>query len=383
MLTIAWKMLSGDRAKYLGIVVSLGFTTLLITLQGAMMLSILSSTTSFIDAIGGVDMWVTDAKSQYIEDIKPMTDTQVYRVRSVPGVAWAVPLYKGSITARMPDGTTQHTQLIGLDDATLIGGPGEMISGALADLHVSDAVIVDADAARDRLSHRNADGTSRMLQIGDTLELNDHYARVMGIYRGIKNFQSEPVIYTTYNRAKAFVPSQRKLLSYILVKLQPDADVARVQRELMASIGLRGRTTAEFSEESLNWFIANTNVLMSFGMSTGIAFLIGGGIAGMTFYNFMLDNQRHFAVLRAMGAGTRTLVGMVVLQALGVTLIGFGIGIGAVALFTDLMSDGPVTLRLTWPLLGASAAIIVLVGGTSGSLGLRRVLRLDPAMVFN
>jgi putative ABC transport system permease protein len=382
MLTIAWKMLSGDRAKYLGIVVSLGFTTLLLTLQGAMLLSILSSTTSFIDAIG-VDMWVTDAKSQYVEDIKPMADTQIYRVRSVPGVAWAVPLYKGNITARLLDGTTQNCQLIGLDSATLIGAPGEMVSGTLGDLRVSDAIIVDADAAQDRLAHRDANGTSRMLQVGDTLELNYHYARVIGIYRGARNFQSQPVLYTTYDRAKAFVPNERKLLSYILVKLQPGADVARVQRELLASTGLRGRTTAEFSEESLNWFIANTGVLMSFGVSTGVAFLIGGGIAGMTFYNFMLDNQRHFAVLRAMGAATRTLVGMVVLQALGTTVIGYGMGIGAVALFTGLMSDSPVAMRLTWPLLGASAAIIVLVGSTFGSLGLRRVLRLDPATVFN
>jgi len=55
-------------------------------------------------------------------------------VRSVPGVAWAVPLYKGSIKARLPDGSSQNCQLIGLDDATLIGGPATMLSGRLADL---------------------------------------------------------------------------------------------------------------------------------------------------------------------------------------------------------------------------------------------------------
>lgn len=382
MLSVAWTMLAGDRAKCLGIVLSLAFTTLLITQQGAMLQSILSSTTSFVDSIGGIDMWVTDPRSAYIDDIKAMTDTQVNRVRGVPGVAWAVPLYKGSIRARLPDGSSQNSQLIGLDDATLIGGPGDMVAGTLADLRVADGILVDADAAGGRLAYPLPGGGTRPLRPGDTLELNDHHARVMGIYRGRKNFQSQPVIHTTYERAKAFVPSERKLLSYVLVKLKPGADSAAVSRDIARLTGLKGRTTREFSEESLRWFIANTGVLMNFGVSTLIAFIIGGGIAGMTFHNFMLDNQRHFAVLRAMGAGTGTLIAMVALQAAGVTLIGYGIGIGAVALFTFAMANSEITLTLTWPMIGASAAVVVLVGGVSGSFGLRRVLTLDPAVVF-
>jgi putative ABC transport system permease protein len=96
VLSIAWKMLAGDRAKYFGIVFSLAFTTLLITQQGATLVAIFRSTTTFVDQIKGIDMWVTDPKSEYVDDIKAMDDIAVDRVRSVPGVAWAVPLYKGA-----------------------------------------------------------------------------------------------------------------------------------------------------------------------------------------------------------------------------------------------------------------------------------------------
>lgn len=382
MLLIAWKMLSGDRAKYLGIVLALGFTTLLVAQQGATMLGILSRTTVFIDSIGGVDMWVTDSRAQYVDDIKALSDIQVQRVRSIPGIAWAVPIYKGSIRARLPDGNYQTSQLIGIDDATLIGRPAEMLAGRFEDLRIADSILVDEDAANGRLTQTEPDGTRRPLRVGDTLELNDHLARVVGIYRGEPNFQSQPVIYTTYERAKSFVPSERKLLSFILAGLKPDAEVAGVKQDLFRSTGLRGRTAEEFSQESLAWFIANSGIVVNFGLSTLLAFLIGGGIAGQTFYNFMLDNQRYFAVLRAMGAPTGTLIAMVVLQACAVTLIGYGLGVGGVALLAIYGSKAGPQVELSWLLLGVTAFAVVFVGTAAGALGLRRVLRIDPAVVF-
>lgn len=381
MLSIAWKMLVGDRAKYLGIVFSLAFTTLLITQQGATLIAIFRSTTTFVDQINGIDMWVTDPKSEYVDDIKSMDDMAVYRVRSVAGVAWAVPLYKGSIRARLPDGRAQSVQLIGLDDATLIGAP-RMTVGALRDLRVADAIFVDEDSAHGTLAYPNPSGGQRDLTVGDTLELNDHHVVVMGKFHGEKTFSSTPVVYTTYDRVKAFVPAERKLLSYVLVKLKPGADVAQVKAIISKNLNLRARTKSEFSDESLRWFIVNTGVILNVGLSAVMAFAIGGGIAGMTFYNFILDNQRQFAVLRAMGASKLLLVQMVVLQGLGVTLLGYGCGIGGVAAFILLNTNSGIDLRLTWTLIGAVCSMVVLVGTAAGSLGLRHVLRMDPAVVF-
>lgn len=382
MLNIAWKMLAGDRARYFGIVFSLAFTALLITQQGATMVAIFRSTTTFIDQIGGIDMWVTDPKSEYVDDIKAMNDIAVYRVRSVPGVAWAVPLYKGSISARLPDGRSQSVQLIGVDDSTLIGTPGALLAGSPQDLRLPDGIFVDADAAHGRLAYPTADGGRRDLQIGDTLELNDHHAVVKGIFRGPKTFASTPVVYTTYDRAKSFLPSERKYLSYVLVKLQPGADATQVKSLMLKYMHLRARTKIEFSDESLRWFIANTGVILNMGLSAVLTFAIGGGIAGMTFYSFVLENQRHFAVLRAMGTSRWMLISMVALQGLGVTLLGYGIGIGGIAAFILFNTNSDIDIRLTWWLAGAVAAIVVLVGSAAGSLGLRRVLRLDPAVVF-
>ena len=99
----------------------------------------MTRTFGFITDTGLPDLWVMDPKVQFIDDIKPLQDTERFRVRSVEGVEWAVPLYKGLIKARLEDGTFQTCIVVGLDDATLIGGTPQMVAGQLADLRRSKA----------------------------------------------------------------------------------------------------------------------------------------------------------------------------------------------------------------------------------------------------
>src|SRR3954468_15518746 len=149
---VAWKMLVGDRAKYIGIIVGLTFASLLITQQAAIFVGLMSRTYGFITDTGLPDIWVMDKKVQFIDDIKPLQDTQLYRVRGIDGVQWAVPLYKGLLKARLDNGNFQTCNVIGLDDATLIGGPPVMVQGKLADLRRAEAVIVDEVGAEGKLA---------------------------------------------------------------------------------------------------------------------------------------------------------------------------------------------------------------------------------------
>ena len=88
-------------------------------------------TIGFINDTSQSNIWVMDPTVQYIDDIKPLKDTDLYRVLSVEGVEWAVPLYKGTIPARLKSGTFQTCIFIGIDDATLIGAPPIMVRETL------------------------------------------------------------------------------------------------------------------------------------------------------------------------------------------------------------------------------------------------------------
>ena len=153
MLQYALKMLIGDKAKYIGIILGLSFSSFIMSQQAAIFVGLMSRTFGFITDTSQANIWVMDPKVQYIDDIKPLSEIELYRVRSIEGVEWAVPFYKGLIRAKLGEGNFQTCVLIGIDDATLIGGPPRFVQGKIENLRLPDAVIVNEVGAKERLTH--------------------------------------------------------------------------------------------------------------------------------------------------------------------------------------------------------------------------------------
>lgn len=382
MNLVALKMLVGDRAKYLGIIMGLTFASLLITQQLAIFIGLMARTYGAVTDMALPEIWVMDKKVQFIDDIKPLQDTQLYRVRGVDGVEWAVPLYKGLIKARLDNGNFQTCNVLGLDDATLIGGPPVMVEGTLADLRRADGVIVDTIGAHDKLARIMPDGTRVPLKIGDTLELNDHRAVVVGISKNSRTFQSQPVVYTTYTRAMTFAPRERKLLSFVLVKAKAGQDVNTVCSRIEKSTGLMALPSQKFKEITVAYFMKYTGIPINFGIAVALGFIVGTAIAGQTFYNFTLDNLRHFGALKAMGASNGMLLRMILLQAVVVGSIGYGLGVGAAALFGHLLRDSELAFFLPWQLLIVTGVAVTVICMIASLISIRKVVRLEPAIVF-
>lgn len=384
MYRVALKMLIGDRGKYLGLIMGLTFAALLITQQSSIFTGLMTRTYSFIDDLSQPDIWVMDPKVQFIDDVKPLQDTELLRVRGVKGVEWAVPLYKGLLKARLEDGNFQIVNVLGLDDATLIGGPPTMIHGQLSDLRRQDSIIVNDVGAETRLAKRPREpgGRSIPLQVGDELEINDRRAVVVGICRVSRTFQSQPVIYTTYNRATTFAPRERKLLSFILVKATDGSDPVELARKIALSTGLAAYTAQEFKKLSFDFYMKNTGIPINFGIAVMLGFFIGTAIAGQTFYNFTLENLRYFGTLKAMGTTNAVLLRMIVLQALVVGVQGFGLGVGGAALFGYLMGGTQLAFRLIPEILILAGAAITVIVIFSALISIRKVMKLEPAIVF-
>ena len=106
MNSVALRMLLGDRAKYIGLIFGIAFSTMLMSNQVAIFSSVMLRTASQILDAREADIWVMDPRVEYVDEIEPMTDTQLERVRGVYGVDWAVPFYKGLTVAHARDGAT-------------------------------------------------------------------------------------------------------------------------------------------------------------------------------------------------------------------------------------------------------------------------------------
>lgn len=382
MYGYALKMLIGDKAKYIGIILGLTFASFIISQQAAILVGIVDRTFGFITDTSQPDIWVMDPTVQYIADIKPLIETDLWRVRSVDNVEWAEPMYFGTIQARIHNGIFQTCILIGIDNATLIGGPPIMLEGNIEDLRWPDAVIVDHVGATTKLAKYSPSGIFEPLKVGDVMELNDHRAYVVGICQVSRTFQSQPVVYTTYHRATSFVPSTRDELSFVIAKAKAGIDPEEVCRQIQMQTGLKALTAHQIKSLTLSYYMKYTGIFVNFGVAIILGFIIGTAIAGQTLYNFTVDNLPYFAVFKAMGADNTVLMKIILFQALFVSVIGWGIGMGLASLFglltagTELSFSMPLYLYI---ISGVSILFICLFGAL---ISMRRVVTLDPAIVF-
>lgn len=376
MFWIAFKMLTGNRGKYLGMVLGITFAALLIGQQSGVFCGIMWLTTSLIRDVQDADIWVMDGNVEYIDDIKPMRETDLYRVRGVPGVAWAVRLYKGLARARLDDGNYQQMILLGLDDDTLVGAPRRMVLGSLDDLRRPDAIIMD-DAGYQQI------WPGQPLETGRVLEMNDRRAVVTGICKTSRTFQRFPVVYTRYSEAVRFVPRERKALSFVLTTPAADCDIEEVCQRIESQTGLRALSSRSFAWRTVDYYFRQTGIPVNFGITVLLGFLVGAAIAGQTFYMFTLDNLKEFGTLKALGAGNREIAVMVLFQATVVGLIGYSAGIGLAALFGELSTKtSRLVFLMPWQVLAGTGAAVLLIVLISSVSSVRRVLVLEPAVVF-
>ncbi|MEN9733604.1 MAG: hypothetical protein RLZ45_1599 [Verrucomicrobiota bacterium] len=377
MYHIALKMLMADRGKYIMLVGGVAFASLLMTQQNGVFRGLLSWTTSHMRNIRA-SIWVVEARVVTANETKPLKDTDVNRVRSVAGVDFAEPLFLSIIKGRAENGAEKPIQLVGLDAATLFGRPPVMLEGELERLRLPNAVVIDTLA-----TVRLNEGLDRPLRVGDAFEINDREARVVGICKTEKHFFGYPYVFTTYDKALEYSPRMRKMLSIILVEPLPGQVVEEVAARIERETGLRAYTSAGLSQATTDFIWANTGIPASFLTTIALGFIVGVVISAQTFFSFVLENLRHLGALKAMGASNGLLARLLLLQAFTVGLVGYGLGVGLTAIF------GLVVLPFEQPpflidyrslvLTGLAVLTICLIAAL---LGIRKVSRLDPAIVF-
>jgi hypothetical protein len=107
---------------------------------------------------------------------------------------------------------TLECEEIGVAAATLAGAPTAMLAGSLQDLRMSDAVILD-ESVLTRLSF----DPKVPLKVGDTFEMNDRRARIVGVAETRQmSGGTAGSVFITFDRATQYAPGQRKMLTFVL-----------------------------------------------------------------------------------------------------------------------------------------------------------------------
>ena len=374
---IALKMLAGDRTKFYGIIFGVTFATFLMSQQVSIFMGIIGRAASQVVDVRDADIWVMDAQVRNVDEVPGLPDNVLQRVRGVEGVDWAVRMYKGQVRARLENGGFRNLVLLGLDDETLIGAPREMIVGSLDDLRQPDAIIIDK-AGYEYM------WPGEPYQMGRVIQLNDHRAILVGVCKASAPFVTLPVVYTRYSTAGGFVPRERNLMTFVLAKAKPGVDDNQVCQRITAQTGYLALTGDGFYWKTILYFLGSTGIPVNFGITILLGFVVGAAVTGQTFYLFTVENLKQFGALKAMGVCNLRLVGMILLQALVVGVLGYGLGMGMTAFF--FVGTSHLThlagLHLTSvAMIGVGGAVLLIITVTA-LISIRKVLVLEPAIVF-
>jgi putative ABC transport system permease protein len=262
---VAVKMLTGDRSKYVGLIFAISVASMLMAHQASIFTGIMWRTTSQIQDVRDAEIWVMDPRLRFVDEIEPLSDNDLYRVRGVEGVEWAVRLYKGTTRMKSPEGHLRAVVLMGMDDATLVGAPRKLKLGTLADVRRPDAVIVDEAGYRDLWP-------GQPLALGRTPEMNDRRGVVVAIADSSPPFLSTPLLYGR----------ERNQMSFVLVHPNPGVDIRVLTRRITAQTGLLALSRDEWAWATVPLYVGQQLDVFLGGVEPGVpvtAERAAGGVA--------------------------------------------------------------------------------------------------------
>jgi putative ABC transport system permease protein len=378
MSWIALRMLTGDAVKYIGMIFGVAFSTLLIAQQSSIFVGLVSRASTVIYDVQDADIWVMDPRIKSVDGNWALPSTDLYRIKGVPGVAWATPMLKAGATINTDDGNLETATLLGVDDASMVGLPQKIVAGSRDALRAPGAILMDKAGYAYLFKNQP-------FKAGRTLELNDSRAVIVGLVDTGAQFSSQIAIYTRYSTAQDFAPGGRNRMNFVLAKAADGQTPEAVAARITQSTGLKALSSKDFSSATSDFIIGNTGIPLSFGVVVGLGVLVGIVIVALTFTLFIRDNIKQFGALKAIGVTNRRLIGMVMLQGGLVGLVGYAVGIGLAAMIIKGGAANAPALRgffMPWEVAAMAASVVALIIIIAGFGALRRVLTTDPASVF-
>jgi putative ABC transport system permease protein len=170
-----------------------------------------------------------------------------------------------------------------------------------------------------------------------------------------------------------------------LLQLAAGVDPLHVQRAVVEALpaDVVVRTKAQLRAQEMAYWQDNTPVGFVFTLGTAMGFVIGVMICYQILFTDVVDHLPQFATLKAMGYTNRSLLAVVLQEALLLACLGFLPGLGFTqALYTVLARLTGLPLYLTVWRAGLILLLTIALAMVAGVIAVRKVLATDPAEVF-
>lgn len=364
---LARRNLTRNRVR---LVASMGGVALALSLTlalDAIYAGVASQLTTYIER-GGADVWVAQSGVRNLHMVASSLPARVVdEVAAVEGVAAVTPILEATDTVVAGE-ERAVVYVVGLPEDASMGGPWEVAEGRRK--VGRGEIIVDRGFAR-----------RAGVAIGDTVGVLGGEARIVGLSLGTASLVNA-VAFVSFDDFAA-MRGGAPVVSFVLVRVTPGASPEAVAADIerrVAGVTAQSRTDFVASERRI---VTDMSADVISIMSV-IGFIVALAVVALTVYVATLARRREFGVLKALGARSRVLYRVVLVQAALSVAVGFAIGVVFTALLGVAIGQTDLNLELaiTSGSLVKVGAFSATIAGIAALLPIRQVAGVDPAVVF-
>jgi len=325
------------------------------------------------------ELWVVqpDTYGPFAEPSRIPQDTRDL-IQRIPGVADA-----GAVTFQTVQtvvGELPIRMFVQGFEPGRMGGPQQLVAGS--------------DLTRDHYQIV-VDGSSG-LHLGDRVPLGPLHEiyTVVGVTKGMVTSSGDAVSWISLQDAQSLQfqvppPLQRREaaagrpraqtadVNAVLVRLLPDAPREEVAAEIKRWKHLSAVTEAQ-EEAYLTRFVIE-RMQKQLGMFMGILIAVAAVVLALIIYTMTMDKLRSIATLKLIGAPDRTIVGLIMQQALILGISAFAFGTTLILLLKDRF---PRRVMMEPRDVGIVFLIVIVVCLLASTLGVRAAVKVEPAQAL-
>ncbi|QOY89524.1 FtsX-like permease family protein [Paludibaculum fermentans] len=374
MVTLAWKNLIHDKVRLVVTLVGIVFALVLILVQFGLFLSFMDTSANIVER-SGASLWISAPQLPYVNGASPIQESKRWKAMEVPGVERVDRYILAWVPWKLPSGAIENVQITGFSLESRLGGPWNLTAGNVEDLRGEDTVIVD-ELYKEKLG---------VTHLGQTVEISNHRARVVGFTRGIRSFTTAPFVFCSFKNAQNYAGGVLKenQTMFLLVRAAAGVDIEQLKAAMKAKLGdFDVLSNAEMHKRTQIYWVFQTGAGITTLLGAILGLIVGIVVVAQTIYAATVDHIREFGTLKAMGATNSRIYQVILAQAAMSGIFGYILAMAIAAPISQSSQNGNAPIALPPEVAAGTLALAIAMCAGASIISIRKATRIDPAMVF-
>ena len=383
-LPLAWLQLKRQPVRYLVAVIGIGFAALLMYMQLGFQSGLLSSATTFYEALDA-DLVLISPATLNSGNFQQFPQSLLFKSLGTTGVRQIVPLYVANVNVQRLGGVKPTSlRLIGYDPESRVLNLPEVIEQRSL-LKTPGYVLFDT------LGNRNTGpiGAAIKKNTYQELILSDFSKtfRAVGLFKLGSTFAADSNLISSDTTAiqLAFRQINTGEISLGLIRVEPGAGADQIQSYLQKTYGdeLQVLTKAELIAQERDYWNTASSFGVIFGFGTIMGLLVGGVVVYQVLYTDVSDHLKEYATLKAMGFSDGFILTIVIQEAILLGVSSFiPATIVSAGMYAFLTAASGIRIEMTTDKTTLVGALTLGVCAASAAIAIKKLREADPASVF-